>query len=59
MNILRSAAMVLTVIVVLLACKVTLKYEMFITVKSRVAIRQVFPGHVRDFSGQICVREKC
>jgi len=25
----------------------------------RVAIRQVFPGHVRDFSGKICVREKC
>jgi len=27
--------------------------------KHRVAMRQVFPGHVRDFSGQICVREKC
>ena len=26
---------------------------------ARVAIRQVFPGHVRDFSGQLCVREKC
>jgi len=25
----------------------------------RVAILQVFPGHVRDFSGQICVGEKC
>jgi len=22
-------------------------------------MRQVFPGHVRDFSGQIWVREKC
>jgi len=36
MGVLRSAAMkkILTVIVVLVACKVTLKYEMFITVTS-------------------------
>jgi len=43
MGILRSAAMkILTVIVVPLACKVTLKYEMFITVKSSL-VRLFFP----------------
>jgi len=44
MGILRSAAMkkILILIVVLLACKVTLKYEMFITVTSSL-VRPFFP----------------